>query len=86
MDVEYMEREKLHMIEALMKKKNVDEKVLREYLKEMEGKKCDEDDMTKIQVEDDETLTDIVNKLLTDENPAKEYVSTDMHFYTYLLL
>lgn len=79
-DVEYMEREKLHMVEALMKKKNVDEKVLREYLKEIEGEKYNEDEMTKIQIEDDETFTDIVNKFLADEDPVEEYVSTYLHF------
>lgn len=76
-----MEREKLHMVEALMKKKNVDEKELREYLKEIEGGKFDEDEI-QIKIEDDETYTDIVNKLLFGENTTEEYVNTVLLFHT----
>lgn len=62
------------MIEAMMKKKNVDEKQLEEYFKGVETKKYDEDDMAKIRLEADETYKDIVNKLMAAGHTA-EYVS-----------
>lgn len=70
----YLEREKRHMIEAMMKKKNVDEKQLEEYFKGIETKKYDEDDMAKIRLEADETYKDIVNKLMAAGH-TEEYVS-----------
>lgn len=70
----YLEREKQYMIDAMMKKKNVDEKQLKEYFEGIEAKKYDEDDMAKIRLEADETYKDIVNKLMAAER-TEEYVS-----------
>jgi len=77
MKEEYMEREKRYMIETMMKKKNVDQKQMEEYFKRIEANKCDEDGITKIQLEADETYNDVINKLLATEH-NDEYVST--HF------
>lgn len=70
------------MIEAMMKKKNVDQKQLEEYFKGMETKKYDDDGMAKVKMEADETYKDIVSKLLASEH-AQGYVST--HIYSYVL-
>lgn len=76
MKEKYMERETRYMVEAMMKKKNISEKQLEEYYKETKEKKYDENYLTKIRFEADETYKDIVNKLLAAEHD-EEYVSTN---------
>lgn len=64
------------MIETLMKKKNVSQKQLEEYLKKIDEKKNIDDDTSDIHFETDETYRDIVNKLLNSEmHTAEGYVS-----------
>lgn len=69
----YLQREKRHMIEAMMKKKNVDQKQLEEYFKVVEENKYNKDDITNMQFEPDESYRDIVNKILATEN-TEEHV------------
>lgn len=61
------------MIEAMMKKKNVDQKQLEEYFKAVEENKNNKDDISNMKFEADESYRDIVNKILTTEN-TEEYV------------
>jgi hypothetical protein len=61
------------MIEAMMKKKNIDQKQLEEYFKGIEENKYDKDDITNIKFEANESYRDIVNKILSAEQ-TKEYV------------
>jgi len=76
MQGEYAERETRYMIETMMKKKNVDQKQLEEYVKESEGKKYDEGKITKIRFNHNETRNiDIENILLAEEHSG-EYVNT----------
>lgn len=75
-----MEREKQHMVEAMMKKKNVNKKQLDEYFKEVKMKTHDEKDIRKMRLEADETYRDIVNKLLID-NQAEKSVNTSTYTY-----
>lgn len=56
------------MIEAMMKKKNVDQKQLEEYFKGIQENKYNKDDITKLKFEADESYRDIVNKLLNIEH------------------
>jgi len=69
----YLQREKLHMIEAMMKKKNVDQKQLEEYFKGVEENKYNKDDITNMKFEADESYRDIVNKILATEK-TEEHV------------
>lgn len=61
------------MIEAMMKKKNIDQKQLEEYFKAIEDNKYDKDDITNMKFEANESYRDIVNKILSAEQ-TKEYV------------
>jgi len=61
------------MIEAMMKKKNVDKKQLEEYFKGVEENKYNKEDITNIKFESDESYRDIINKILATEN-TEEYV------------
>lgn len=77
---EYAEREKRYMIKTMMKKKNVDQKQLEEYLKGSDGKEYDEDRITKMRFASDEThIIDIENILLAEEHSG-EYVNTVFQF------
>lgn len=69
----YLQREKRHMIEAMMKKKNVDQKQLEEYFKGVEENKYNKDDITNMKFEADESCRDIVDKILATEN-TEEHV------------
>lgn len=80
-----MEREKRYMIEAMMKKKNVNQKQLEDYFNGIEGEKHDENDINKIRLKDDETYKDIINKLLAAEN-IEEYVCCIFFTLTLFLL
>jgi len=64
----YLQREKRHMIEAMMKKKNVDQKQLEEYFKGVEENKYNKDDIANMKFEADESYRDIVDKILATEN------------------
>jgi len=68
------------MIKTMMKKKNVDQKQLEEYLKGSDGKEYDEDRITKMRFASDEThIIDIENILLAEEHSG-EYVNTVFQF------
>ncbi|CAH1731486.1 unnamed protein product [Aphis gossypii] len=69
----YLQRERRHMIEAMMKKKNIDQKQLEEYFKAIEDNKYDKDDITNMKFEANESYRDIVNKILSAEQ-TKEYM------------
>lgn len=69
----YLQREQRHMIEAMMKKKKVDQKQLEEYFKGVEENKYNKDDITNMKFESDESCRDIINKILATEN-TEEYV------------
>jgi len=77
----YMDREKKYMVESMMKKKNVNQKDLDEYLRGIETTKYDEDNMAKIRLEADEAYRDIVNKLVAAEH-TKEYVNAELNLYS----
>uniref|UniRef100_A0A2S2R2B2 WD repeat-containing protein 63 n=1 Tax=Sipha flava TaxID=143950 RepID=A0A2S2R2B2_9HEMI len=68
----FTEREKRHMIETLMQKKNVNQQQLDEYIRNNEMKTSDESNVKKIRFKSDETYKHIVNKLLAAEE-TKEY-------------
>lgn len=70
----FTEREKRHMIETMMKKKNVSQQQLDEYIKSIETKTYDGSNVNKIGFKADETYRHIVNKLL-DTEQTEEYVS-----------
>lgn len=74
-----MEREKRYMVEAMMKKKNISEKQLEEYFEEIKEKKYDENYLTKIRFEADETYKDIVNKLLAAEHNEDDVNASFSH-------
>eukprot|EP00102_Acyrthosiphon_pisum_P020917 XP_016658127.1 PREDICTED: uncharacterized protein LOC100571197 [Acyrthosiphon pisum] len=73
----YLQREKRHMIEAMMKKKNVDQKQLEEYFKGLEENKYNKDDITNMKFEADESYRDIVNKILATENTEEHMLDFD---------
>lgn len=70
----FTEREKRHMIEAMMQKKNVSQQQLDEFIKNIEMKTYDGSNAKKIRFKSDETYRHIVNKLLAAEE-TKEDVS-----------
>lgn len=70
----FSEREKRHMIETMMKKKNVSQQQLDEYIKSIEMKTFDGSHVNKIRFQADETYRHIINKLLAVEQ-TEEYVS-----------
>lgn len=75
MKQEYILQEKRRMIEATLKKKNVNESQLKALYEEFEQGKNDKDDIAKLKNEADEIYADIVNKLLAAED-TEEYVIT----------
>ncbi|XP_050527751.1 uncharacterized protein LOC126897863 isoform X2 [Daktulosphaira vitifoliae] len=64
----YIERERRHMLDVMMAKKNINETQLEEFinpiLKETERKKHIKEDMEKMRLKADKAFRDIVNKLL----------------------
>ncbi|XP_060848211.1 dynein axonemal intermediate chain 3-like isoform X2 [Rhopalosiphum padi] len=73
----YLQREKRHMIEAMMKKKNIDQKQLEEYFKGIEENKYDKDDITNMKFEANESYRDIVNKILSAEQTKEHILDVD---------
>ncbi|XP_025202203.1 uncharacterized protein LOC112599497 [Melanaphis sacchari] len=69
----YLLREKRYMIEAMMKKKNVDQKQLEDYFKGIEENKYDKNEITNMKFEANESYKDIVNKILSVEE-TNEYM------------
>lgn len=72
---DYILQEKRRMIEATLKKKNVNESQLKALYEEFERVKNDKVEIAKLKNEADEIYVDIVNKLLAAED-TEEYVNT----------
>lgn len=83
MRAKYEEREKQYMIEALMKKKNINQKHLEEHSKGVQGKNNYDDDISKIRFDTDETYRDVVKKMLDFERTEEYGVSTKCFFLLY---
>ncbi|XP_050436301.1 uncharacterized protein LOC126843044 [Adelges cooleyi] len=78
----HTERQRRHMLEIIMKKKNVSKKQLEEFInpvqQESERKKDFKDDMERMRSEADKTFRDIVNKLLPSEQKVEFNLDSEL--------